>query len=581
MSQLEGVFLTTSVGMVAESYWATFADNSGDDFVKYYPAEEKGGFTDVLSRDGFMQQVMKAKHVLEEHGVTSGSYVVHYFLKNTLEDLLFRLAAVAVGCVPVTINWQSDSVENVLYKGQTTKAQYYLLDEGVPSDAEKALSAYGKTIYAKGSLARDASHIPVPTADDARCLRVPTREEDRYVIFTSGTTGKAKAARLSYRSYECNAKTFSDFLNVDSDCRLIIITVNPLHHTNSTAISDWAIRTPGSEIHLFERYSTTFWGAVMTIIEKRQKQGGHWRLIVPLVSRHIDFLVSLVGDGGVCPDRLRRTFGDENVIVLLGSAPVGPSTAHNLQHLIGQLPTVRFGSTETCLQVAGISVKLPPSQILKSFQEGWKDNKGYYIGRAHPPHTGVEVVRSVDKTSPDFMKVCEAGELGFMICKGDNLMTGYMNADTSVVFHNEWYLGLGDRCIKLVNLDDGEWDYYWVARSASLLIKGGTNYSCEQVGSELERLLLDTYSLQTGDIDLAVIGLKLVSEHEDSCCLCLELKPSVPAETAEKIRVTCKEELNKRASKGAKVDEMHFGAVPRNFKGAVSLGDMKLLWARS
>ena len=45
-------------------------------------------------------------------------------------------------------------------------------------------------------------------------------------------------------------------------------------------------------------------------------------------------------------------------ILLLGSAPVGPTTVSRLQKYAGKLPTVRFGSTETCLQVMGTPLEL-------------------------------------------------------------------------------------------------------------------------------------------------------------------------------------------------------------------------------
>ena len=34
---------------------------------------------------------------------------------------------------------------------------------------------------------------------------------------------------------------------------------NPCHHTNTTAISDWAFRRPHSHLHLLQRYSTAYW----------------------------------------------------------------------------------------------------------------------------------------------------------------------------------------------------------------------------------------------------------------------------------------------------------------------------------
>jgi hypothetical protein len=52
----------------------------------------------------------------------------------------------------------------------------------------------------------------------------------------------------------------------------------------------------------------------------------------------------------------------------------------------GQLPCVRFGSTETCLQVMGTPLTLSVDQRMIAFQRGWSnkindvDQPGYYIG---------------------------------------------------------------------------------------------------------------------------------------------------------------------------------------------------------
>jgi len=40
----------------------------------------------------------------------------------------------------------------------------------------------------------------------------------------------------------------------------------------------------------------------------------------------------------------------QSAVLLLGSAPVGPTTTERLMKYANKLPTVRFGSTETTLQ---------------------------------------------------------------------------------------------------------------------------------------------------------------------------------------------------------------------------------------
>ena len=101
------------------------------------------------------------------------------------------------------------------------------------------------------------------------------------------------------------------------------------------------------------------------------------------------------------------------ITLLIGSAPVGPTTVRTFQKCLKRLPTVRFGSTETCLQVMGTPLSLTPAQLLVAFERGWKHawkgelQTAYYIGREHPGFTEVRVVRNVKEGAPGYLEVGE------------------------------------------------------------------------------------------------------------------------------------------------------------------------------
>ena len=79
--------------------------------------------------------------------------------------------------------------------------------------------------------------------------------------------------------------------------------------------------------------------------------------MAPLVARHFDFLDGLASSaepGRSLTVPLAELGAALNrVSILIGSAPVGPTTVARLQQYAHKLPLVRFGSTETCLQVVG------------------------------------------------------------------------------------------------------------------------------------------------------------------------------------------------------------------------------------
>ena len=418
--------------------------------------------------------------------------------------------------------------------------------------------------------------------------------------------------KLTYGSYACNQRTFEQFLQLEDRAATTFapFVANPFHHTNTTAITDWALRRPGARLHLMQRYSTAYWKALVGVAAgwlppppplpppapaateegalgaaststatpastlnerllsdaappsreavaaavKAQRAAG-LRVVAPLVSKHFDFLESLMEKNGAATDTfwaaLPAALSSPHVTVLFGSAPVGPTTVNRMRKYAGgRLPTVRFGSTETCLQVCGTPLSLSEEQRLAAFRRGWEHvnakheaSAGYYIGRGHAPHTEVKVVRSVTRGAPGYLEAVPEGESGLLVTRGANLMSGYVGNDaaTAEALHRNlksgddqqqqqqqhpWYVNLGDVCFALTNPDDGGQDIYWQSRESSLLIRGGANYSYDQINDELTRFVAKEFGLASSDFALAVIGLRLRSEHEDDCCVTVQLPES-------------------------------------------------------
>ncbi len=49
-----------------------------------------------------------------------------------------------------------------------------------------------------------------------------------------------------------------------------LVLVNPFHHTNSTALSDWFFREAGAVIHVLPRYTTPYWGILARVAEEAE-----------------------------------------------------------------------------------------------------------------------------------------------------------------------------------------------------------------------------------------------------------------------------------------------------------------------
>jgi acyl-CoA synthetase (AMP-forming)/AMP-acid ligase II len=195
------------------------------------------------------------------------------------------------------------------------------------------------------------------------CSPALNQDDEKIVIFTSGTTGESKGVSLSYGNYLANKLTFEQYFGVSEMTQLDILLVNPLHHTNSTAFLDWAMRRGGTKIHLLQRYSTPYWKVLVDVA--RQKRD---LLIAPMVSRHIDFLEELHIRSELPAEVEEIKSALSATDMMIGSAPVGPTTIKRVLTFSDHLPIVRFGSTETCLQVMATPRTLSQNELAKAFE---------------------------------------------------------------------------------------------------------------------------------------------------------------------------------------------------------------------
>ena len=210
----------------------------------------------------------------------------------------------------------------------------------------------------------------------------------------------------------------------------------------------------------------------------------------------------------------------------------------------------------------------------------------------------MDIVKSTDKSNVDFMVSCKEGEPGYLVTRGGHVMSGYVNAKSDSVFYEStdsgmpWYLNLGDVGFWLLNPSNSRKDYYWQSRDNALLIRGGANYAYAQINVELKdfitsRFTIDPckcmpfertcFSLSIAMFDLAVVGLKVNSEHQDDCLVTIEVQSDQDRDTLEKSFLI---EAQKKGAviKGAKPTRVRFATIPKNFKGAILVKELKNAW---
>ena len=207
-------------GPLATYAMACTGAESDRPFLSYYAvAKDKSLICTSYTRGEFWSLSKRAATVLTEAGIGLGDHVTHLFSENSQYDLAFRLAAVMVGSIPVTVNWSADTLERIQYKIGMTASKLVLTDTGTKPGWIEAIQKDSacQTFHASDLVDCQFRGRLIDEADFATAL---ADDSTRIVIFTSGTTGQPKGVNLSYGNYGANQRTFEDFLGI-GDARLI------------------------------------------------------------------------------------------------------------------------------------------------------------------------------------------------------------------------------------------------------------------------------------------------------------------------------------------------------------------------
>jgi len=121
--------------------------------------------------------------------------------------------------------------------------------------------------------------------------------------------------------------------------------------------------------------------------------------------------------------------------------------------------------------------------------------------------------------------------------------------------------------------------FYWVSRESNLLIKGGANYAYDQINGEISSFVSSFYGVEEGtDFKVAVVGLREKSEHEDECCVTIQLLSPKGEGINQQLQKTFIRECSRAVTKGAKPNRFRIGEIPTNFKGIVQTKDLLEQW---
>lgn len=386
---------------------------------------------------------------------------VGIFIPNSVNWVVSCFAIARAGLVSVPISYDSAPAE-VSYRITdadvqvviTTAQRRDLIQEiraeigekvriiVVDDPAENELSFSNLSEILPGALQQD---------DDADLDRVA------FIVYTSGTTGKAKGVQLSVRSMLwVVAACWAPIAGLkESD---VVLSPLPLFHSYALNLSVLAILATGSSEYIMERYSSQ---EVLRLLKSKRFT------VMPGVPTMFHYILEAakaesgfslegmrvcISAGAILPAELNRGFEDKFGIKLLDG----------------------YGITETSTMV---TMNAPYG--------------GRIFGSCGIPVPGV-MVRIVD---PATRKDVEQGAEGELIVRGPNVMSGYHNKpkETESALRDGWY-HTGD----LARADKN--GYLTITgRLKELIIRGGQNIA----PAEVEEAVLRFPSV----LDCAAVGV--------------------------------------------------------------------------
>lgn len=431
-------------------------------------AQERGdrlAFRDAVASVRYSDLARRTANIasrLADLGIASGDRVAVY-LPNSVAWVEAVLGIVRAGgvAVPISIDATEDELAYRLadaacraaFTAPDKVALVARLQEDVPHLAHIVpagrLDEEGGTKLTLASMARAPGSAPARDSEDI--------DAAAFLVYTSGTTGKAKGVVLTCRSMLwVTAACWAPILGLNEND--VVLSPLPLYHSYALNLCVISIIATGASIHLMERFSTSE--------ALRLLKTGEFTVLpaVPTIFHYLIETARKQGDVDLSSLRICATAG-----------AIMPAALNNEFESCFGVPLLDgYGITETSTMVT--------MNALRS--------------RRVPGSCGLPLAGlAVRIVHPETLRDCDCGEEGELIVRGPSVMQGYLNKpeETAKALRSGWY-HTGD----LARADRNGFITI-TGRIKELIIRGGQN-----VGpAEVEEVVLKMSSV----VDCAVVGL--------------------------------------------------------------------------
>ena len=408
------------------------------------------------SYSDFLDETARVANALVSLGIQPGDRVAAQIDKSVSAVALY-LGTIRVGAVFLPLNTAYTA----------TEVEYFI------SDVEPALLVCRPAAEAALRPVATSTATRLETIDSsgnsgswpelvsASASEYETTPRDRHdlaaILYTSGTTGRAKGAMITHLNLASNALTLADIWHFSSDD--VLLHVLPIFHTHGLFVAINTTLIAGGSLLFLPRFDTD---EVVSLMPRASVMMG-----VPT------FYTRLLANSSFTAEQAQgmRLF-------VSGSAPLLEETHDAFHTRTGKAILERYGMTETNMNTSNP-------------YEGKRR-----AGTVGFPLPGVDI----RITDPDSAIELANGEIGILEVNGPNIFKGYwrMAEKTAEEFREDGFFITGD----LARIDDQGYVVI-VGRNKDLIISGGYNVYPKEVELEIDAL--------PGIVESAVIGLP----HDD------------------------------------------------------------------
>ena len=356
-------------------------------------------------------------HLLTRRGFAAGDRVGVY-LANRIEFIDLLLACLKIGLilVPINILYREREITNIIGDAEPRMVV-------TTTDAVDAFPA-GMAVDVE-DLIHDASREPTT---DAR--RLVDGDAPALIVFTSGTTGRAKGAVLSHNNLLANTVNLVACWRITSADRYLAVL--PLFHVHGLVNGVMTWLASGCRMRLVERFDV-------------RRAADLFAQFLPTLFFGVPTVYVRLLD---LPPETASAIGARMRLFVSGSAPLPATVFDAFQQRFGHAILERYGMSETLMNISNP-----------------------YVGERRAGSVGLPLPGvSTRIVAPDLTDVAP-GEIGELLVRGPNVFAGYWGRPeaTAAAFTDGWFR-TGDLAVRM---DDG---YYSLrGRRTDLIISGGFN----------------------------------------------------------------------------------------------------------